>query len=312
MEMSRRLFLQQSAAAMIAGSIVSTRALATGASASKIKVGLQLYTLNAEMTKDLDGTLRQVAAIGYRHVELPGTYGRGASDLRKSLDAAGLICESGMFPLQALEANTPTLVDNLSQCIEFAQQIGWKYLVVPNVRIPGFGKPGFDLRKLREAFDSLTLDDIKRDGELLNRIGEQTRKAGIQLAYHNHNAEFKKFNGVPGYDELLRVTDPQLVVMEMDVGWVKAAGHDPTRYLTKYPGRFHLLHIKDLEPVAANTSMHMTSVEIGQGAVDWKSVFKAARATGVKAGYVEQEPPFVRPALESAKISFEYLQTLDT
>lgn len=312
MEMSRRLFLQQSAAAMLAGSVISTHALAAGASASKIKVGIQLYTVNAEMTRDLDGTLRKVAAIGYKYVELPGTYGRSAGDLRKSLDAAGLVCESGMFPLQALEPNTPTLIDNLAQCIEYAQQIGWKYLVVPNVRIPGFGKPGFDLSKLREAFDSLTLDDFKRDGELLNRIGEQTRKAGIQLAYHNHNAEFKKFNGVPGYDELLRVTDPKLVAMEMDVGWVKAAGHDPAGYLTRYPGRFQLLHIKDLKPVGSNTSMEMTSVEIGQGAVDWQSVFKAARATGVKAGYVEQEPPFVRPALESAKISYKYLQTLDT
>ena len=308
MGISRRSFVHKSAAVAMAGSAVQSWIRAARASAPAIPVGLELYTVNAEMTKDLDGTLRQVAAIGYRHVELPGFYGRGVRELRESLNSAGLTCESAMFPVQS-EHGERNLIDNLPECIELAKELGLKYIVCPVARVPGYAAPGFNMDA---ALGALTLDDFKRNGELFNRIGEQTRKAGIQFAYHNHNYEFRQFNGVTGYDELLRVTDAQLVAMEMDCGWVKAAGQDPVRYLTRYPGRFHLLHIKDLKADSPNTSGKMTSVEVGRGIVDWKSVFKAAQAAGVKATFVEQEPPFVRPALESAKMSYEYLAALES
>lgn len=308
MGISRRSFVHKSAAVAMAGSVMQSWIGAARASAPKIPIGLELYTVNAEMQKDLDGTLRQVAAIGYRHVELPGLYGRGARELRKSLNSAGLTCESVMFPVESGHGER-NLTDELPECIECAKELGSKYIVCPVASVPGYAKPGFNMDA---ALAALTLDDFKRNGDLFNRIGEQTRKAGIQFAYHNHNYEFRQFNGVTGYDELLRVTDAQLVAMEMDCGWVKAAGQDPVRYLARYPGRFHLLHIKDLEAASPNTSGKMTSVEVGRGIVDWKGVFKAAQAAGVKACFVEQEPPFLRPALESAKMSYEYLASLES
>lgn len=303
---SRRAFATGSCAAMLSCGLTPRLSLgAPQASLGSIPVGLQLYTVNDEMKQDLEGTLRKVASIGYKSVELPGLYGRSARELKNSIDRAGLICDSGHFSLQS--DSGPDLQDKLAATIDAAKVLGMKYIVCPTGRIPGAAKPGMDLRAETAA---LTLDDFRRIGEILNHIGAETRKAGIQFAYHNHNFEFRSFNGVTGYDELLRVTNPQLVQMELDCGWVMAAGHDPARYLSRNPGRFPLLHVKDLAATKPNTSFDMNPIEVGSGTADWKSLLRVAKATGVKACYVEQEPPFARPALESAKISFDYLEQL--
>jgi sugar phosphate isomerase/epimerase len=293
---SRRTFLRQSSAAALAAGVASAWTPTSEAGAFGFPVGLQLYTVKAELEKDFEGTLRAVARIGYRQVELPSYFGRTPKELRAALNAAGLTCQSGMFFIKSA-AQTPNLLDDPQRCIDFAGALGLKYIVTPIL---------YSLR----PFETLTLDDFRHSAELLNRIGEQIRKAGFQYAYHNHNIEFRKFGETTGYDELLRLTDPKLVTMELDCGWVAAAGQDPTRYLVEYPGRFSLLHVKDLKADTPNTAMKMTSVEVGNGIVDWRKVLDVAHDAGVKAGFVEQEAPFVRPALESARLSYEFLKRL--
>jgi sugar phosphate isomerase/epimerase len=159
--------------------------------------------------------------------------------------------------------------------------------------------------------DSFTADDWRWNTEQFNKIGAQVKKAGLQFGYHNHGVEFREFDGKIAFDELLHNTDPDLVVMEMDCGWVANAGFDPVDYLTRYPKRFHLLHVKDLQKgFKANTGFDIHGTEIGHGTLDWPRIFKAAKSSGVKGYFVEQEPPYARPPLEEIKISYDYLHQL--
>ena len=151
----------------------------------------------------------------------------------------------------------------------------------------------------------------------LNKIGEQVKKAGLQLSYHNHNFEFQKFQGgVTGYDEFLRLTDPDLVKLEMDCGWVTVAGYDPVEYLQKFPERYKLLHIKDFkkgykatQTIGETGEGAPVSTELGRGSIDYGRILAAAKH--VEHIFVKQEPPFHEvPAMEAAKIDYEYLQNL--
>jgi sugar phosphate isomerase/epimerase len=161
----------------------------------------------------------------------------------------------------------------------------------------------------------MTLDDYKRSADACNALGEEARKRGLQYAYHNHNLEFKKFGDVTAYDMLLRSTDPELVKMELDCGWVAAAGYDPIIYLNKYPNRYRLLHIKAFKSAAPSVTLsgpHKPEpTELGRGGIDYTPVFKAAKKTEVEQYYVEQEPPFTEmPAMEAIKIDYDFLHKL--
>jgi sugar phosphate isomerase/epimerase len=164
---------------------------------------------------------------------------------------------------------------------------------------------------------ALTLDDFKKIAARCNEMGEQAKKAGLQFGYHNHNFEFKPLTGGGiGYDVILRETDPSLVKFELDCGWMVAAGHDPVVYLTKYPKRYHLLHIKDFQPTASpsvglDDSVRPKPAELGRGHIDYKPIFAAAKNTEVELYYVEQEPPFTTtPAMEAIKIDYDYLHAM--
>ncbi len=155
-------------------------------------------------------------------------------------------------------------------------------------------------------------DDWKRVSELFNHLAEATHKAGIQFGYHNHNSEFRLFDGIRGYDILLRETDKNLVKMQMDCFWATFAGADPVLYFEQHPGRFPILHIKDLKPGYAPDTGHFDGnpfTEVGTGIMDWKRIFAAAPKGGVKHYFVEQDM-WDRPSLESARISADYLKKL--
>jgi sugar phosphate isomerase/epimerase len=157
-----------------------------------------------------------------------------------------------------------------------------------------------------------SLDGWKRTGEFFNGLAKQCRDAGFQFAYHNHNFEFRVYDGVVAYDELLRSSDKDLVKMEMDCFWTTFAGKDPAEYFRNHPGRFPLLHIKDLKPGYQPTQGNFKGnpfIEVGSGTIDWKRIFSAAREGGLKHYYVEQDM-WDRPSLESAQISITYLQKL--
>ncbi|TWB45930.1 sugar phosphate isomerase/epimerase family protein [Nitrospirillum pindoramense] len=281
-----------------------------------LPIGLQLYTLGDLAQKDLPGTLTAVADMGYRAVELPGFYGHTAGDLAVALKAAGLVCESAHVNAQG-RGPAPSLSGDLDALVRDAHTIGLKFIVMPMFTIParlgglqageGFGD------FLARVASQFTVDDWKAQAAFLNEKGAALKKAGLQLAYHNHNPEFAPMAGgtATGYDILLAETDPDLVKMEMDAGWVAAAGLDPVALLQAHPGRFRLMHVKDVKAgTATNTRLKMDPTEVGAGTLDWRRILPAAHAGGVSHFYVEQEPPFARPRLEAARLSADYLAKL--
>jgi sugar phosphate isomerase/epimerase len=293
--------------------------LATNADAAQpffrragLPIGIQLYTLGPDAAADLDGTLAAVAGIGYRTVELPGFFGKSPAELKASLDRAGLICPSVHIPGRG-SGPAPALNGDLGKLADSLHALGAKAAVMPTCDFPDRLElrlqPGEDWGgMLRRLVSQMTADDWKANADFLNAKGEALKKAGLQVGYHNHNFEFAPLGATNGLEILLDRTDPGLVTFELDVGWVAAAGHDPVALLGKHKGRFTMLHVKDLKATTApNFALKMDPTEVGSGEVDWKRLLPAARAAGVTRFYVEQEPPFARPRIEAAKISFDYL-----
>lgn len=282
-----------------------------------LPIGLQLYTVGDQMDSDPAGTLRAVAAAGYKQVELSPLSKTPAQDLKKALDDAGLKNPSGHYILS-------DLLSNLQEKIDFAHQFGQEFMViaVPWVADPSRFKPDPQAGQIGlflEVVKGLTLDDWKWNAEQFNKVGEQVKKAGLQLAYHNHNFEWKPYGSVTGYDELLRLTDSQLVKLELDCGWAIIAGQDPVAYLTKYPQRYSLLHIKDFRKgFTPRTTLTLDKdsgtpvpTELGRGSIDYHRIFAAARGASIRGLFVEQEPPFAdMPALEAIKADYQYMKNL--
>jgi sugar phosphate isomerase/epimerase len=149
-----------------------------------------------------------------------------------------------------------------------------------------------------------TLDDWRWIAGEFNRIGEKVKAAGMTFGVHNHTPELATIDGVLVYDELLRLTDPKLVVFEMDAGWVYASGHNPVDYLTKTPERFPLMHVKDM--IRQPDGKELMTV-LGKGSIDYGPVMRAA--TGLKYYFVEQEAFEMEP-IEELKLNAEYMHNL--
>ena len=176
---------------------------------------------------------------------------------------------------------------------------------------PGFADPS-RARGGSASTDALTLDDWKWNADLFNKVGEEAKRAGLRFGYHNHHIEFREFGGVTAFDELLRRTDPGLVTIELDCGWVKVAGLDPAEFIARHASRVGLLHVKDVKAGPAPSTRFGPPVpfaEVGRGSIDWRKVFEAAKKAGVKRDYVEQDTT-ERPPLEAIKISRDYLHDL--
>lgn len=253
-------------------------------------IGLQLYTLRNELGNDLAGTLRKVARIGYKEVEIVDFYGKDSRQTRELLQDQGLTAPSAHYQIGQIESNWDKQID-------YAREIGLKFMV--SAIVPA------------DRRDSL--DHYMRLADLFNKAGEKAQQAGIQFCYHNHNFEFKVFGDTTPYEYLLKATDPKLVNFEMDCFWVTHAGRDPVEYFTKHPGRFPLLHIKDLKagnpPTTDFDSRVGLFAEVGNGTIDWKRIFVAAPKGGMTHYYVEQDRCEM-PPIESVKISYNYLHNL--
>jgi sugar phosphate isomerase/epimerase len=260
---SRRTFLK--AAGAVTAACVGGKQLA--ADTIHFPIGLQLYSVRNLLPKDFDGTLHQLSASGYKEVEAAGYFNKTAAEFRKSLDQAGLRCVSTHHALKDLKAQ-------LNQFIEYGHTIGLEYMICSwaGVHRDPAGK------------GELTLDDWRYAADEFNKIGEKVKAAGMIFGYHNHTVEFGTEGGVVFYDELLKRTDPKLVLMEMDCGWVVAGGHNPVEYLSKTPERFPMLHVKDL---VKQPDGKYRNVVMGHGSIDYKPIFEAA--TGLKHYFIEQE-----------------------
>jgi sugar phosphate isomerase/epimerase len=287
--MDRRTFL----GTMTAATILS-RQMSWAAGDHKIdKVGVQLYTVRSEMKDDFDGKLAKIAAIGYREVEFAGPTGHTPQESRAMLDKHGLTAPSAHVPYNSLGEQWPSVLAD-------AHVVGHQYLVNPYI--------DDDVRKQPDGW--------KRAAETFNRVGESSQKAGIQFAYHNHWFEFFPVKGQLPYDTLLKECDPQLVKMEMDLCWIKVGGQDPLKYFRQYPGRFPLVHVKDLTALPkvdasggqnfGDSLPEMT--EVGKGIIDWKQIFSHSEEAGIKHYFVEHDHP--KAPFESIATSYEYLAKL--
>ncbi len=261
---TRRTFLKTTAAAAAAACVGTERLMAAPLA---MPVGLQLYSVRDQLSKDFDGTLHQLSAVGYKDVEAAGYYNMTATEFRHSLDQAGLRCVSTHHPLGQLKPQ-------LSRFIDYGHTLGLEYIICSSAGV----------HRDPTHKGELTLDDWRYVADEFNAIGEKVKAAGITFGYHNHIVEFRTENGVIFYDELLKRTDPKLVVMEMDCGWVYGGGHDPVEYLSKTPERFPLLHVKDM---VKQPDGKVRNVVMGKGSIDYTSILKAA--TGLKHYFIEQE-----------------------
>lgn len=281
MTMDRRSFL---AALGVTGlAAVSNPARLTGAvlRASQARTfGVQLYTLRSAMASDVDKTLKRVADIGYREVEFAGYHRLPAREVRIALRKAGLTAPSVHVSLESAETRWDTLQ-------RAADAIGHRYMVVP--WIP---------EARRETFD-----DYQRLAEVFNELGRRAQRAGITFAYHNQAYEFRPIGFDPPFDTLLAATDPQLVAMELDVYWMTLGGGDPFDYLTRYPGRFVMLHLKD----SSGPPEHQM-LDVGSGVIDWARLLAAGDQAGVRHVFVENDEP--TDPFASVQASFNHLSSL--
>ncbi|MFL6448300.1 MAG: sugar phosphate isomerase/epimerase family protein [Bryobacteraceae bacterium] len=257
-----------------------------------MRPAIQLYTVAEQLQNDFEGTLRKLAQLGFREVELAGLGGKHPREIRQLLESSGLTCRSGHL-IQFWESK-------IDESIDAAAEMGLEYVVVPCGWKPDVNGIGPDPEGGPHAFaiavlNSLTLDDWSCNAELLNRTGEKVRAAGMQLAYHNHNFEFRELGGICGFDELMRLTDPQLVKLELDPAWAQVAGADPVDLLRKHSRRVRLVHVRDFAPGYVPTKRLSlanapTAAPPGQGIVDFDTLIPNAIEIGVEAMFVEREP----------------------
>lgn len=280
-----------------------------------LPIGLQVYTLGEEAGRDLDATFAQVAAIGYREIELPGLYGKKPAEVRAAAGKAGLAISSLHIPpvLRGMGGGL-TLGSAPAEIAEALGALGARRGVLPIAPFPeNFRpRPGETMQAtIGRTFGEAGADHWRRAAAMLNDKAAALKPLGIALGYHNHNIEFAPVGGTTGWDILVKETDPALVHFEVDVGWIATAGLDPAAFLRQHKGRVAQLHVKDV--AAGNTpnfALAMKPAEVGSGTLDWAGILPAAHDAGVRHFYVEQEPPFAIPRIEAARKSYGFLAGL--
>jgi len=263
-------------------------------------VGIQLYAVKSNMQDDPAGTLQALKNIGFGEVETAGFGRLSAREFRKLIDDAGLACPSAHLQFD---------VTNLGPTFDDAHALGVDYVTSGGLRA--------SLHPPVTAIDAaMTVEEAKRTAAVANRIGEQARQAGLQYAYHNHNGEFVDQGGTTGFDVLLRETDPKLVKFEIDCGWMVLGGRNPIDYLTTYPNRFPMIHVKDFLPprtqkAGDGNAPEYPGAELGHGMIDYGPIFAAANKAGLQHYFAEQEGPFVRVSqLDAARQAYTYLHAM--
>ncbi|MEJ7768624.1 MAG: sugar phosphate isomerase/epimerase [Chitinophagaceae bacterium] len=250
------------------------------------KVGLGLYTLRNELSKDLNGTLSQVAKIGYKDVETFGYngkyWGKSPAELASLLKSMGLISTSGhYFSAESFLENG--WENKWKAAIQDAATLGQKYVVVPF---------------LGESFR--TIENYKKLAGFFNKAAQLCKQSKMNFVYHNHSFEFDNVKGESGF-EILMKTD-KAVSFEMDIYWVSFAGKDPVALMKAHPGRFPLWHVKDMDKTPKK---YFT--EVGNGVIDFKKIFAHAKLAGMKHFYVEQDMSPGSP-FDSIQKSIGYLK----
>lgn len=246
----------------------------------KKDIGIQLWSVRDDVAKDLNKTLQELAKIGYNSIEAFGYdgkfYGRDAVEFSRYCADLGLGLHS---------THTGITYKNADLYAETAAKAGLEYLILPSM----MGRP--------EA----TLHDYETTASEMNRIGAICFKHGIKFGYHNHNFEFKPIGGELPYDVLLRETDPEMVMFQLDIYWMIKAGKDPVKYFEENPGRYTTWHIKD----KGNDG---DSCIVGNGSIDFKALLKQSEEAGLERLFVEQEQYTEGNPLYCATQSYNYIK----
>ena len=298
---TRRSFLQTATAALTATSplLRATRAMA---SPFGLPIGLQLYSVRDLLPKDYEGTLKQIGALGYQEVEAAGYFDHTAPQVKAAMSAAGLHLVSAHY-------SHDNLVKDFDNILAFNHEVGVDYLICsfPGIKDPSRLKD----TSHRSVVSSFTMDDYRWNADQFNKFGEKVKAAGMKFGYHNHTMEFTKQDGLVPLDEMIRLTDPALVTFELDCGWVIVGGAKPIDYLRRYPTRISMLHVKDFKPTDKPASIvdPPHAAQLGEGTLDYRPVFEAAKKANIKHYFVEQEGFDIAP-LEGLKIDEEYMKKL--
>ena len=288
MSTSRRNFLKQVAIVGAGAWLVPN--LACGASKSKNNIGIQLWTVRDIIEKDPKGVLAAIAKDGYTDVEPygfskdNGFWGVSSQDFKKILDDNGLKSSSGHYSIGNYFDSGTT--EDLYACIKACQDLGSEFLTIPSLSEEAKKDP----------------DTCKKTAETLTKVAEICKKEGLKLAYHNHNTEFKPFGDTYGYEIFLTDSDPNLVFFEMDLYWLVRAGKKPADLFKKFPGRFPMWHVKDMDKVNIEDN-----TEIGNGSINFAEIFSHSKESGLKQIFLEQENNYKPDILGSIKTSYGYI-----
>ncbi len=285
----RREFLQHAAAVTLALGVAPARSVAE----ARYPLGLQLYTVRDPMAKDAVGTLKRVAELGYRNLETygfdPGSlkyYNRSAVELKRVLDDLGLTTTTGHYDLHAYLAQPAAAMTHyVDRCIQGAQALNQQYITW------AWLDP-----------QSRSLESFELVAQRLNLIGAQAAKAGLKVAYHNHDFEFIPHAGKCGYDIIMQATDPDLVKLQLDLYWVAHTGtRTPHELFAKQPGRFVMWHVKDMDKGKRYT-------ELGNGTIDFAKIMADADLAGLENYFVEQGDNFAVSPMKSIEVSAQYVR----
>jgi sugar phosphate isomerase/epimerase len=276
----RRSFISTFGAALV-GAACSRVGGSSSESARRLdRIGVQLYTVRGDLARDFEGTLSRIAEIGYRELEFAGYHGKSPSEVRTIITRLGFTAPSSHVPIDAFRRD-------IDGQIAAAKEVGHQYLVVPWL----------------DPAQRRSIDDYRRLAEELNRFGEKVRSAGMQLGYHNHDFELAPIAGSVPLDVLLERTDPNLLVLELDLYWVTKGGADPLTYFSRHPGRVHMVHVKD----SAGAPEHR-QVDVGKGTIDFGKLLSRREQAGIRHAFVEMDEP--TNALETLRVSYAHLAGL--
>ncbi len=235
------------------------------------RFGLQTYSLRYDAGKDLPGTLALIRKMGFEEVEVSGFHGRSAAEYRRLLDDSGLKATAMMADYTRLDKEVNSVADE-------AHQLGVDYVVCSTIPHKTY----------------LTIEECRRGAEFLDRAGEALASSGLHGCYHIHGTEFQDSSDGTVFDTLVKLTDPQFTNFEMDIFWVVYASQDPVKLLQRYPGRFPLMHVKDIRKgtvlgLLPRDVREEDSVPLGEGIVDLPPALLTAQETGVRHYYIEDE-----------------------
>jgi sugar phosphate isomerase/epimerase len=275
--MDRREFVSVLAAGLAGGAALGCHESSAGTRRLD-RIGVQLYTVRREMEENVEATLARVAEIGYQEVEFAGYFGRTPEQIRTALSNAGLQAPASHVPWEALETTW-------SRTLDEAARAGHAVVVVPYL-----------------PENRRTLEDYRRWADIFNEAGRAARDAGLQYAYHNHDFEFAPVDGVVPFDVLLADTDPDLVALELDLFWITRGGLDPLSYAETHPGRFQLVHVKDMDAAGR-------MVDVGAGRIDFAGIFARSAQMGIRHYIVEHDEP--ADPFASIRSSYAYLRGLE-